>query len=411
MSVAQSPVIPPGTEIVSVTRGTVEKSVDSSGKVVSNLDVEIKCRASGEVITLPFDISQPVKKGDLLCQLDPTDEQLAVRAAEAVVAQSTAKLEQARNDYRQAEEHIKTSRSRDEVTLASAKVKAANLRMRAERRKPMVQGRQVSQEDLDTSETEAANAEAERGLAEVAMDELKQQEIQLEYKAEAIKMVEAQLQSDEIYLINQKQQLAYATVTSPIDGVVSALHVQNGAIVASGMSGFSGGTPILTISDLSRVFIIATVDESDIGEVRIGQPARAAVASFPNRMFAGKVVRIGTRGVNLSNVVTFEVKIEILDDHKDLLRPEMTGTATIVQDERKDVLMLPNSAITTEQAQAFITDDSGHRHAVTLGLQGPEMTEVVSGASEGERVAVISAELPSRWKTKQMPGGGPPPPQ
>lgn len=75
------------------------------------------------------------------------------------------------------------------------------------------------------------------------------------------------------------------------------------------------------------------------------------------------------------------------------------------------MLMLPNSAITTEQAQAFITDDSGHRHAVTLGLQGPEMTEVVSGASEGERVAVISAELPSRWKTKQMPGGGPPPPQ
>jgi multidrug efflux pump subunit AcrA (membrane-fusion protein) len=170
------------------------------------------------------------------------------------------------------------------------------------------------------------------------------------------------------------------------------------------MSGFSGGTTIMTLSDLSRVFVIATVDESDIGEVRVEQKARITVASFPGRAFTGQVVRLATKGVNSSNVVTFEVKVEVMDERKSLLRPEMTGNVTIVQDERKDVLTLPSSAIVRQGGESFVTMADGQKRAATLGLQGGESVEVLSGLAEGEKVRVITAELPTRWKSKDQPG-------
>lgn len=394
-------------DVVSATRGDVESSVDSSGKVISNLDVDIKCRASGEVVKLPFDISQSVKKGDLLCQLDPTDAQLAVRSADAVVAQSNAKLEQAKDDLDQAKLTLDTSQRKAQATLAAANVRAANLRAKADRQKDLIQQQLGSKEEMETAETDAAAAESELQAAQIAIDELKQQEVQIRFKEQAIKMAEAQLQSDQLTLDSQKQQLGYTTVAAPTDGVVSALNVQKGAIVASGMNGFSGGTTIMTLSDLSRVFIIATVDESDIGGVRVGQKARITLASFPNMNFEGQVVLIAITGVNASNVVTFEVKVEVLDKHKDLLRPQMTGNVTIIQDQRRDVMIVPSSVITHDGHRTVITLADGRQREVKLGLQSSENVEVLAGLSEGEKVRVVTEELPSKWKSKT---NGPPEP-
>lgn len=408
---AAAPTTPggPSGELATVIRGRVEKSVDSSGKVVSNLDVDIKCRASGEVVQLPFDISQTVKKGELLCQLDPKDATLAVQLAEATVAQAVAKVAQAQANVQQAELNLQTTRERDEAALASAKVKAANLRAKVDRYKNSGVNL-TSQEERETAETEATAASADERPAQIAVEELRQQEIQLEYKRQDVKTAEAQLQADRITLESQKQQLAYTTVTAPVDGTVSALNVQKGTIIASGMNGFSGGTTILTLSDLSRVFVTATVDESDIGEVRVDQPARVTVASFPGRTFAGRVVRIATKGVNTSNVVTFKVKVEVLDDHKDLLKPEMTGSVAIIQAQRDDVLTVPAAAVVQRDGYPTVTLATGERRPVEVGLQGGETAEITSGLHEGDRVAVPTTELPTRWKNQERgPGGGPPP--
>lgn len=395
------------SELAVVVRGRVEKAIDSSCSVVSNLDVDIKCRASGEVIALPFDISQDVKKGDLVCQLDKSDAELNVSSAEATVAQSAAKLAQARDDLRQAQENLVTTRQQDESTLVCAKVKATNLLAKADRQKKLLEQGLGSREDMETAETDAATAKAALESAQIAIDELKQQEIQIEYKQDAIRMAEAQLQSDQVTLKTQQNQLAYTTVTAPVDGKVAALNVQKGTIIASGMSGFSGGTTIMTISDLSRVFVMATVDESDIGDVRVGQQACITLASFPGRTFSGQVVRIATTGVNSSNVVTFEVKVEVLDKNKDMLRPQMTGNVTIIQDQRRDVLTLPSSAIEQKGGETVVTTPDGQRHVITVGLQGRESVEVLSGLKEGAKACVITAELPTKWKTQET--GGPPP--
>ncbi|HVS71884.1 MAG TPA: efflux RND transporter periplasmic adaptor subunit [Phycisphaerae bacterium] len=392
-------------ETATVKRGTVEKSVESAGKVVANLEVDIKCQASGEVQTLPYDISDKVKKGDLLCELDPTDEQLAVDAAQVAVEVSQAKLAQAQFTLDEARENLQTTRELDEANLASAKVKAANEQLKATRQQQLFDQKLSSKEDLETEQTTLAQTQAAQRQAEIAIEQLKQQEIDLQFKEQDVKMADAQLQSSQINLKTAQQQLGYTKVTAPIDGTVSALSVQKGTIVASGIGGFSGGTTIMTLSDLSHIFMTATVDESDIGEVEVGQSARIKVASFPNRVFDGKVVRKATKGVNTNNVVTFEVKVEVLDDHKDLLQPEMTGTVTIIEATAPDTLEIPEMAVDREGDKTFVTTTAGQRREVKLGLEGTDTAQVLSGLSEGDRIMLTTAELPTRWKSN--PNGPP----
>lgn len=387
-----------------VAVGDVERQIESSGKVVANLDVDIKCRASGEIVELPFDVSDKVKKGDLLCQLDPTDEQLAVRLAEATVAQATARVEQAKANLAQAEQALVTTRTRNESALASAKVRAANARLKADRQRQLVEQQLGSQEEYETAETEAASALADQRAAEVAIEELKQQAIAIDSKRQDLKLAEAQASADQIGLDTRRQNLGYTTVVAPMDGTVSAMTVQKGVIVASGTNNVSGGTTILTLSDLSRVFVLATVDESDIGGVQAGQRATIGVDSFPGRRFKGQVVRVAVKGQNASNVVTFEVKVEVLDEQKHLLKPEMTGNVTIVQDERHGVLTLPADAVTRQgERGAFVTiAGTNERRPVKLGLAGVDRIEIVEGVRDGETVAFSEDESASRFKA-----GGP----
>ncbi len=394
------------SELAVVHIGTVEKCVESAGKVVANLEVDIKCRASGEVEQLPVDISQKVKRGDLLCQLDETDEKLAVRSATVGVTTAEARLAQAKFTLQQGQENLKTSRERAQSALTSAKIRAANTALKTKREQELFDKSLASKEDLETAQTEMAAAQADEDSARIAVEELTQQEIQLQFKEQDVKTAEAQLESSQIALDTQNRALTYTTVTAPIDGTVSALSVQKGTIVASGVSGFSGGTTIMTLSDLSRVFMIATVDEADIGGVQVGQAARIKVASFPGKVFKGEVVRKATKGVNTSNVVTFEVKVEVLDEQKNLLQPEMTGSVTIVEATADNVLTLSQMAINRDGTKAYVTTADGQRHDVTLGLEGTDLVEVKSGVTDGERVAMATAELPTRWKSTNQ--GGPP---
>jgi multidrug efflux pump subunit AcrA (membrane-fusion protein) len=394
------------TETATVVRGDIEKSVESAGKVMSNLDVDIKCRAGGPVAKLPVDISQSVKAGDLLCQLDPTDEQLAEHVAERTVAQSTAKLEQAKLNYQQAALNLETTRAREESALEAAKVKAANLQLKADRQRQLKEQQLGSDEDFETAQTDAAAAKNDAEAAQVAVNELKQQELQLQTKKLDVANAEAQLESDKLNLDTAKQQLEYTTVTSPMDGTVSALSVQIGSMVQSGVGGFSGGTTIMTLSDLSHIYVMATVDQSDLGGVELGQSARVEVDSFPNRQFAGKVVRIATTGVNTSNVVTFEVKVEVTDKDKNLLRPQMTGTVTIIENQRKNVLKVPTAAVVHRSGQTYVNLVGGQQRMVTLGIEGGDEVEIASGLAEGDKVVVEKLELPTRWKAADS--GGPP---
>jgi RND family efflux transporter MFP subunit len=392
--------------LATVVRGDIEKNVTSTGSVTSNRDVDIKCRASGPIIELPYDVSDKVKVGDLLCKLDPTDEELQVKSAQAAYDQAKAKLVQAQLAYTQGQQNLTTTRELNEATLASAKVKALNLRAKAERQKALVDQKLGDTEDAETAETDAAAAESDQKAAEIAIEQLKQQEIDLESKQQDIAVAQAMLNADQIALDNAKQQLDYCTVTSPIDATVAVLDMQLGSMIASGTDAVNGGTTIMTISDLSHIFVLATVDESDIGGVQVGQAARIVADSFPDRTFQGKVVQVGIKGTSVSNVVTFNVKVEVTDPDRAKLLPAMTCDTTIVEANASNVLTCPASAIVHRGEKTVVTMADGTARPVKLGLQGADNVQILSGLSEGDKL-LLSEQQTSRWANTDSK---PPPP-
>lgn len=392
---------------VAVERGNVEKSVESSGSISANLEVEIKCRASGEVITLPFDVSDLVTAGDLLCQLDPTDEQLNVKSSQASLDQTQAQLIQAKVALQQAELALKTTRKQTIAQLESSQVQLKVSESKLLRQRKLVEQKLGSQEELETYEAQVALNRADVASAQASVEEVDQLEVALESKRQDVAISEADLVSRKLNLETQQRQLDYTTVNAPITGYVSSLDVQKGSIVASGTSNVSGGTTIMTLMDLSKIFILATVDESDIGGVIVGQNARVKVDSFPSQTFEGRVVRIAVQGVEESKVVTFEVKVEIVDDEKHLLKPLMTGNVTLVLQQRDDVLVVPQGAISRRGDGAYVTLADGSEKKIVIGVEGLENVEVIEGLNQGDIVQVNAAFIDSRWSNQKNSSRGP----
>jgi len=200
-------------------KGNLVLQVESTATVTSNLDVEIKCKASGEVRKLPFDVSDSVKKGDLLVELDPIDEERKVKQAKVSLSSAIA-------------------------NLAKANAVAEDAKTKAERMKELLEKKLCSQEDYETAKSTKAQAVA--GLQQAG----------------------SQVSLAELDLSDARQRLDDTKVVAPMNGVVAERNVQVGQIISSGINSVSGGTTILTLSDLSHIFVMAAVDESDIGRVR-----------------------------------------------------------------------------------------------------------------------------------------------
>lgn len=395
-----------------VEKGDLVVSVASTGRVVSNLDVEVKCKAGGQVTTMPFDVSDRVKRNDLLVELDPVDEQRKVAQAEVALSVSRAKLAIAKENLVIAEQTLATDTRRAHAALLAAESHEKDAQAKAGRMKQLLAKKLVSQEDCDTAETAAVQSQADLDAAKTRIEELKTQRQQLEVRRQEVKQAEAAVQSDEITLAIAKDRLRDTKVVAPLDAVVSKRSVQVGQIIASATSNVGGGTPLMTLSDLSRVFVVASVDESDIGKVAEDQPVAITVDAFPGRQLGGKVVQIATTGVNVSNVVTFEVKIEVLGKNKSLLKPEMTANVEIITARRTAALLAPSESIVRKGREHFVTvaEGAGRKdHKVEIGLTNGLQTEILAGLTAGQSVVVHKGGTESRWNARgpRMMMGGP----
>lgn len=402
--VADANVINPD-DTYKVTRGEIVESVPSTGAVTSNLDVDIKCQASGQIMELPYDISQTVKKGDVLLQLDPTLEKQALDAANINVTIAAAKLEQAVETEKVAELTLAQNTIKADADMKSAQTQSANAQAAAERQKKLLDQNLGSQEEYETSETQAASALDNLAAAQVEKDDLENQKVTVEMRKQDVILAQQNNKSAQVALQQAKLQLSYCTVPSPMDGVVSALDVQVGAMVASSISNVGGGTTVMTISDLSHIFVLASVDESQIGSVRVGQDVVITADSYPGVTFKGKVVRIATTGVNTSNVVTFQVKIEVTSKNKDLLKPVMTTNVEIIAAKKDNVLTVPVQALDNEGGQYYamlVNDNRSTSTPVKIGMTDGENYEIVSGLNEGDVIELHKNGGQSNWDAKRM---------
>jgi HlyD family secretion protein len=357
------------SQIAKVERQDIARSVVATGKVQPITKVELKSKASGIVTKLYVDINAQVKQGQVLAQLDQVEilAQVNAQKAQLAAAESNARAAQAAIQY-------------DKVNA-----EAPDLPMYKhtyERALSMSKDGVVSQQALDDAQQKylAAANTRDKAVAQIAVDTSK------------LHQAQAQVQQSESSLKQLEEQLSYTTVTSPMDGVILSRDVELGDAVSSILVMGSTATLIMTIGDTTQVYVQGKVDESDIGKVYMGQPARIKVESFKDKTFVGKVTKIAPLGVEKDNVTTFEVRVSI-DNPGGELKANMTANAEILLEEHKNVLTIPEQAVIYDKdrnASVEVPDPSQKkgRRKVTIkaGISNGTRTEVLSGLNVDDKV-------------------------
>ena len=359
------------SKLAAAERGDLAKVVVATGKIQPLSKVEVKSKASGIVKKLYVDYGDRVKAGQVLAELDKVQLEASLRAAEA--------------NY-QAAQAAKLSA---EATLERNKVDAEGpdvpfLKLTMERAEKMYKDGVMSKslvEDAEKNYQLALNKQvsAQRNL-EVS-------------RAEIAKTVAQQAQA-KAALENAQEDLRNATIISPIDGLVLSRDVNVGDAVSSILVLGSQATLVMTLGDVSEVYVQGKVDEADIGKVYLGQAARIVVESFKDKKYSGKVTKISPLGKEKDNVTTFEVRVSISNPNGEL-KANMSANAEIVLEEKKNVLMVPEAALIYDKdrkASVEIPDakaDNGKKKiSVQLGISNGVKTEITAGLNEKQQVVL-----------------------
>ena len=352
-----------------ITRGNIAVRVQATGTVEPIDPVDIKSKANGMIIQMPVEVGSVVKKGDLLAQVDPRDVRNQYDQAVADDVVSAASLDQVRRDQ-----------ARKDSLFARHVITA-------------------SEHDSTKSTLTAAQADLVEKRASLDL---------------------------------ARQKLEDATVRAPIGGTIVSRPITQGQIIVSATSA-SGGTTPMTIADLGRVRMRVTVDEVEMGNIRVGEPASVAVDAFRDRTFEGVIEKIEPQAVVTQGVTFFPVMVNI-DNREGLLMPGMNGEVTIRAADLANVVQIPIDAtrstselapvarmfavsvdsligqlrkelvptdggttgIPARYAVVALPDSSYEMRLVKTGPTDLQVAQVVDGVKEGDRVVMLGAIVTGR---------------
>ena len=320
-----------------VTKGEVSTTITATGTIEPVTQVEVGTQVSGIIDKIYVDFNSEVKKGQVIAEMDRRNLTSDLTTAQSNLASAKSSL-----DYQEA--YYKRYKTLYDKGLIS------------------------------TNDYENAY--------------LQYQQAKETYRSRQESVRTAQ------------QNLAYATITSPIDGVILDKAVEEGQTVAAG---FSTPTLFTIAQDLTDMRVIADIDEADIGGVKEGQRVQFSVDAYPDETFEGSVTQVRQQATTESNVVTYEVVIGA--PNKDLkLKPGLTANVTIYTNQKNDVLVVPNKALKFTPNPMFLGPDGKIQdtqaakkvwtkqgntftaHKVETGITNGSVTEIISGVKEGTKV-------------------------
>jgi len=345
------------SRLATVEKGDLARSVVATGKIQPLAKVEIKSKASGIVKRLFVDYGDHVKEGQVLAELDREQLEAAVRESKANLLSAEAAWERNKIEAEGPDlPFLKTALERARKLYADGLIAPSLL------------------EDADKAYQLGLNKQtAAKSQAAVSKAEVEKARASLE-----------QAETD----------LRYATIVSPMDGLVLSRDVEVGDAVSSILVLGSQATLVMMLGDVSEVYVLGKVDEADIGRVYLGQRARIVVESFKDQSFEGKVTKISPLGKEKDNVTTFEVRVSIQNPGGQL-KTNMTANAEVILEERKGVLTVPESAVLydKERKPSLEVPDpkapNGKRKlAVKLGISNGVKTQIVEGVREGDKVVL-----------------------
>ncbi|MDR0934619.1 MAG: efflux RND transporter periplasmic adaptor subunit [Burkholderiaceae bacterium] len=289
-----------------VKRGTITASVSSSGTVNPVTSVQVGSQVSGQIKEIHIDFNSEVKEGQLIARIDPETFEYKVRQMQADVDSAKAQAMMQRAE------------------LARQRVNLANARIDMERRLKLVDRGFLSPAERDTVKT---TYEAQLELVKVGQAN--------------VQNAEASVKQKEAMLAQAKVDLERTFIKSPVNGTVIKKTVEAGQTVAASLQ-----APELFViaEDLMDMQVETSIDESEIGRVRVGQKATFTVDSYPGRTFEGEVKQIRLAAQNVSNVITYVVIVSAANPKKELF-PGMTANVRIILDTRENVKLVPNAAM------------------------------------------------------------------
>ena len=359
------------SKLASVERGDIARSVVATGKITPLAKVEVKSKASGLVKKVYVEYGDRVKQGKVLVELDKEQLEAQVEEQRANLLAAQAAQQSAEATY---ERNVVDAQGPDVPFLKAT----------ADRDRKLASDGLIAASGLD---------DADRAYQLALNKRLSAQRNVTVSKAEVAK-AKAQVAQAQASLASVEEDLRNSTIVSPMDGLVLSRDVEVGDAVSSILVLGSQATLVMTLGDMSTVYVLGKVDQADIGKVYLGQPARIVVESFKDKKFEGKVTKISPLGVEKDNVTTFEVRVSIQNPSGEL-KANMSANAEIILEEKHVVLLIPESAVIYDKDKHTSVEvpdpkaDNGRRKVpVRLGISNGVKTELVSGLNEGQKVVL-----------------------
>ncbi len=319
---------------VKVERGEITSTVTATGTINPVITVLVGSQISGTIKALYADFNSRVKEGEVIAQIDPAIFESQVDQAKATVATEQANVANAQANLQNIQ-----------ANLVKAEVSVSDAKKTLDRNLQLMKMSAIAQAGLDTSQANydsaVAQREASKAQLNVARSQIESAKAQLERTRAALKMAEINLR--------------YATIRSPVNGVVISRNVDVGQTVAASLQ----APTLFTIAkDLTQMQVHTNFSEADIGRIEKGQEASFTVDAYPERTFRGRVSEIRNAPTIVQNVVTYDVVIQV--DNKDLkLKPGMTANVSVMIAHKEGVLRIPNAALRYRPEFAKTTINDG----------------------------------------------------
>ena len=315
-----------------VERGTVEVKVSATGTVQAVTTVQVGSQVSGTVSFLGADFNSEVKKNQVVARLDPAILQAQVENAKASVLNAEAAVRGAETEITSQKANLSAARANQEVTRVQ-RDEALALVKRYQESANVISGR-----DLEGAQAQAnaAIGRYEQATAQIAQNQAANESAKAKLEQSKAMLTQARAQLDQSNL-----NLSHTIITSPIDGVVISRSVDVGQTVAASLQ---APTLFTIANDLTKMQVLASIDEADVGQIKQGIKADFQVDAYPGETFSGQISQVRLNAQTLQNVVTYSAVIDVANpDLK--LRPGMTANITVSTARRDDVLTVPNAAL------------------------------------------------------------------
>lgn len=318
---------PPAYRLAKVERGAITAVVAATGTLNPVVSVQVGSQVSGQVKDLFVDYNSPVKKGQLIARIDPQSFTLRVN-------QAMADLDAAR---------ATALTQRSNVTALQAQVARAKVLLSDAER-------EYSRNQMLYEKNFVSGAVRDKALAtlEAAREQLKAEQAQVAVGQSQVRNAEAIVKQREAQLSQARVDLDRTDIRAPVDGIVVKKSVEPGQTVAASLQ-----APELFViaQDLRQMQVDASIDESEVGRIRLDQEATFNVDAFPGRTFRGTVAQVRKAAQVVQNVVTYIAVIRTSNPDLSLF-PGMTANVRIIVDTRANVLKVPNAALRFRPAGA-----------------------------------------------------------